>query len=65
MHTLSKGNRQKIGLIQAFMHDPELLVLDEPTSGLDPLLQKEFADLLEESVHAGAPSSSPPTTSTR
>ena len=53
VHTLSKGNRQKIGLIQAFMHDPELLVLDEPTSGLDPLLQKEFADLLEESVSRG------------
>jgi beta-exotoxin I transport system ATP-binding protein len=53
VHTLSKGNRQKIGLIQAFMHDPELLVLDEPTSGLDPLLQKEFADLLEESVARG------------
>jgi len=53
VRTLSKGNRQKIGLIQAFMHDPELLVLDEPTSGLDPLLQKEFADLLEESVARG------------
>ena len=52
-HKLSKGNRQKIGLIQAFMHDPELLILDEPTSGLDPLLQKEFADLLEESVSRG------------
>jgi ABC-2 type transport system ATP-binding protein len=53
VHSLSKGNRQKIGLIQAFMHDPELLILDEPTSGLDPLLQKEFADLLEESVSRG------------
>jgi ABC-2 type transport system ATP-binding protein len=53
LRALSKGNRQKIGLIQAFMHDPELLVLDEPTSGLDPLLQKEFADLLEESVARG------------
>ncbi|MGH3509021.1 MAG: ABC transporter ATP-binding protein, partial [Nocardioidaceae bacterium] len=51
---LSKGNRQKIGLIQAFMHRPDLLVLDEPTSGLDPLLQKEFADLLEECVQNGA-----------
>ena len=40
--TLSKGNRQKVGLIQAFMHEPELLILDEPTSGLDPLLQQEF-----------------------
>jgi ABC-2 type transport system ATP-binding protein len=53
VRALSKGNRQKIGLIQAFMHDPELLVLDEPTSGLDPLLQKEFADLLEEYVDRG------------
>jgi ABC-2 type transport system ATP-binding protein len=40
--TLSRGNRQKIGVIQAFMHEPELLVLDEPTSGLDPFLQAEF-----------------------
>lgn len=54
VRTLSKGNRQKIGLILAFMHAPDLLVLDEPTSGLDPLLQKEFADLLEESLTRGA-----------
>src|SRR5690606_15413333 len=39
---LSKGNKQKVGLIQAFMHRPELLILDEPTSGLDPLMQREF-----------------------
>jgi len=50
---LSKGNRQKIGLVLAFMHRPELLVLDEPTSGLDPLLQDEFAALVEESVAEG------------
>ena len=43
IHELSKGNRQKIGLVLAFMHRPELLVLDEPTSGLDPLMQDEFA----------------------
>jgi ABC-2 type transport system ATP-binding protein len=53
VHTLSKGNRQKIGLVQAFMHDPDLLILDEPTSGLDPLLRKEFADLLDELVARG------------
>ncbi|HSX34067.1 MAG TPA: ABC transporter ATP-binding protein [Candidatus Saccharimonadales bacterium] len=40
--TLSKGNRQKIGLIQAFMHEPDILILDEPTSGLDPLMQEVF-----------------------
>ncbi|MGC1208146.1 MAG: ABC transporter ATP-binding protein [Ornithinimicrobium sp.] len=44
----STGNRQKIGLIQAFMHQPELLILDEPNSGLDPLLQEVFHQLLEE-----------------
>jgi ABC-2 type transport system ATP-binding protein len=53
MHVLSKGNRQKIGLVQAFMHDPELLVLDEPTSGLDPLMHREFAEVLEEAVSRG------------
>ncbi|MFH9608722.1 ABC transporter ATP-binding protein [Streptomyces sp. NPDC017448] len=45
---LSKGNRQKVGLVQAFMHTPELLVLDEPTSGLDPLVQQTFCDLVTE-----------------
>ena len=54
VRSLSKGNRQKIGLVAAFTHRPELLVLDEPTSGLDPLLQHEFARLLEECVEAGA-----------
>jgi ABC-2 type transport system ATP-binding protein len=45
---LSSGNRQKIGLIQAFMHDPELLILDEPITGLDPLVQQSFHTLLAE-----------------
>ena len=51
--TLSKGNRQKIGIVQAFMHDPELLILDEPTSGLDPLVQQTFHELLDETRAAG------------
>lgn len=51
--TLSRGNRQKVGVVQAFMHDPELLVLDEPTSGLDPFLQHEFAALTREAVGEG------------
>jgi ABC-2 type transport system ATP-binding protein len=50
---LSKGNRQKIGLVLAFMHGPELLVLDEPTSGLDPLMQREFQTLLRETADQG------------
>ena len=45
---LSSGNRQKLGLIQAFMHDPELLILDEPITGLDPLVQRSFHELLGE-----------------
>ncbi len=44
----STGNRQKIGLIQAFMHKPDLLILDEPTKGLDPLVQREFDTMLSE-----------------
>jgi ABC-2 type transport system ATP-binding protein len=50
---LSRGNRQKLGLVQAFQHDPELVILDEPTSGLDPLVQDEFQGLLRDQVAAG------------
>ncbi|MFG3442275.1 ABC transporter ATP-binding protein [Nonomuraea sp. NPDC047897] len=53
MRKLSKGNKQKIGLIQAFMHEPELLVLDEPTGGLDPLVQQEFLAMVREVRAAG------------
>lgn len=45
---LSKGNRQKIGIIQALMHQPEVLILDEPTSGLDPLMQEVFYQTIQE-----------------
>ncbi len=48
IRTLSHGNRQKIGLIMALMHRPELLILDEPTTGLDPLMQQVLYELLEE-----------------
>jgi ABC-2 type transport system ATP-binding protein len=50
---LSMGNKQKLGLLQAFMHKPELLILDEPTNGLDPLMQHEFYDLLTETKKEG------------
>jgi ABC-2 type transport system ATP-binding protein len=45
---LSTGNKRKLGLIQAFMHEPELLILDEPTGGLDPLVQREFYRMVDE-----------------
>lgn len=50
---LSTGNRQKIGLVLAFMSRPELLILDEPTAGLDPLMQDEFERLVRETVDEG------------
>jgi len=49
----SKGNKQKIGLVIALQHRPELLVLDEPTSGLDPLIQQSFYQLVREARHEG------------
>ncbi|MEU4770824.1 ABC transporter ATP-binding protein [Micromonospora sp. NPDC023644] len=51
--SLSKGNRQKVGLVQAFMHEPELLILDEPTSGLDPLVQQTFLQMVSEAAANG------------
>jgi ABC-2 type transport system ATP-binding protein len=51
---LSKGNRQKVGVIQAFMHQPLVLLLDEPTSGLDPIVQREFEAILDEAKSRGA-----------
>ena len=50
---MSKGMKQKIGIVVAFMHDPEVLILDEPTSGLDPLMQSEFVNLILEEKKRG------------
>jgi ABC-type multidrug transport system ATPase subunit len=50
---LSKGNKQKIGLVVALQHQPELLILDEPTSGLDPLVQQSFFEVVREAQAAG------------
>ncbi|HZJ48702.1 MAG TPA: ABC transporter ATP-binding protein, partial [Acidimicrobiia bacterium] len=50
---LSSGNRQKVGLIQAFMNRPEVLIMDEPSSGLDPLVQREFQGMLREEIASG------------
>ncbi|MFC5905872.1 ABC transporter ATP-binding protein [Streptacidiphilus monticola] len=49
----SRGMKQKIGLVQAFQHEPELVILDEPTEGLDPLVQETFFALLDETARAG------------
>lgn len=50
---MSKGMKQKVGIVAAFMHDPEVIILDEPTSGLDPLMQSIFLDLILEEKKAG------------
>src|SRR2546427_10757238 len=50
----SSGNKQKLAILLAFAHRPDLLILDEPTSGLDPLNQQEFYSLLREARDAGA-----------
>ncbi len=54
IRNLSHGNRRKLALIQAFMHDPDLFVLDEPTQGLDPLMQQEFHAMIAEARGRGA-----------
>ena len=54
IRNLSKGNKVKVGLVQALMHRPELLMLDEPTFGLDPLMQHEVLRLLVEAKRSGA-----------
>ncbi|MEV0271502.1 ABC transporter ATP-binding protein [Hamadaea sp. NPDC050747] len=53
VRAMSKGNKQKVGLVQAFMHEPALLILDEPTSGLDPLMQQEFLAMVRDARTAG------------
>ena len=53
MRKLSRGNKQKIGIVQAMFHQPEVIILDEPTGGLDPLVQETFLTILEESRDRG------------
>ena len=53
IESYSKGMKQIIGIIQAFMHDPQLLILDEPTAGLDPIMQEFLYELLQEMRHKG------------
>lgn len=53
LSTLSRGNKQKVALIAAFMNRPELVILDEPSSGLDPLMQQHFLELVREEAEKG------------
>ncbi len=53
MKRMSKGMKQKIGIVAAFMHDPDILLLDEPTSGLDPLMQNRFVELVRKEKERG------------
>ena len=50
---LSRGNRQKVSIVQAFMHDPEIIIADEPTAGLDPIMQEEFDKIIHNFVKKG------------
>lgn len=50
---MSKGNKQKVAIVAAFMHDPQVLILDEPTSGLDPLMQNRFVQVIKEEKKKG------------
>jgi ABC-2 type transport system ATP-binding protein len=54
VRSLSKGNRQKVGVLYAFQHQPEVLILDEPTIGLDPLVRQVVLELIREAAQAGA-----------
>ncbi len=54
LRKMSKGMKQKVAIVAAFMHEPEIYILDEPTSGLDPLMQNRFLDLLDEEKGRGS-----------
>ncbi|WP_435335028.1 ABC transporter ATP-binding protein [Haloarchaeobius sp. TZWWS8] len=53
VRSYSTGQKQKLGLVQAFMHDPELVIMDEPTSGLDPLMQQRFNEFVRDEKERG------------